>query len=114
MTALGAVVLLRSPEERAKSRGNGVMAHGPIGSRDAPVFPAPDRLDLSCDATNHITFGFGPHQCIRSTSARTQLQVVYGTLYRPVPTLRPAIPFDQVPFRHNMIIYVVHGLPMTW
>ena len=51
--------------------GNGVIAHGPIGSRDVPGFPAPDRLGLDRGATNHITFPFGPHRSIGGTLAST-------------------------------------------
>ena len=46
--------------------------------------------------------------------ARLELQVAYGTLFRRIPTLRPAIGLDQLPFKEDGIVYGVHKLPVTW
>jgi cytochrome P450 len=43
-----------------------------------------------------------------------ELQVVYGTLFRRVPTLRLATPVDQVKFKHDRLAYGVYELPVTW
>ena len=46
--------------------------------------------------------------------ARLELEIAWTTLLRRMPMLRLAIPFDEVPFRHEMFIYGVHRLPVTW
>jgi hypothetical protein len=43
-----------------------------------------------------------------------ELQVVYGTLYRRIPTLRLATALDQIPFKHDGLVYGVYQLPVTW
>ncbi|MFJ3670639.1 cytochrome P450 [Streptomyces sp. NPDC090106] len=94
--------------------GEGVILANEIANRDPAVFTDPDRLDLTRDARRHVAFGFGVHQCLGQPLARMELQVVYGTLYRRIPTLRLARPLDEVRFKEDAFIYGVHELPVTW
>ncbi|MFE2061254.1 cytochrome P450 [Streptomyces sp. NPDC059467] len=94
--------------------GEGVIMPGEIANRDPEVFTDPDRLDLTRDARRHVAFGFGVHQCLGQPLARMELQVVYGTLYRRIPTLRLAADIADLPFKHNGGVYGVYELPVTW
>ncbi|EHR61883.1 cytochrome P450 [Saccharomonospora cyanea] len=94
--------------------GDGVVFPNDIGNRDPEAFPEPDRLDLRRDARHHVAFGFGVHQCLGQPLARLELSVVYGTLYRRIPTLRLATELDRVPFKHDGSVYGVYELPVTW
>jgi cytochrome P450 len=97
--------------------GDGVILANDIGNRDPVAFPDPDRLDIHRDARRHVAFGFGVHQCLGQNLARVELQVVYGTLYRRIPTLRLAsevTDLDEVPFKHDGLVYGVYELPVTW
>jgi cytochrome P450 len=94
--------------------GDGLVIAGDIANRDPAVFPDPDRLDLTRDARRHVAFGFGVHQCLGQPLARMELQVVYGTLYRRVPTLALATGLDELEFKHDGAVYGVHELPVTW
>ncbi|SHF60939.1 cytochrome P450 [Streptoalloteichus hindustanus] len=94
--------------------GEGVVLANDIADRDPDVFPDPDRLDLRRDTRRHLAFGFGVHQCLGQQLARMELQVVYGTLYRRIPTLRLATTLDQIPFKHDGSVYGVYELPVTW
>jgi cytochrome P450 len=94
--------------------GEGVILPNDIGDRDPDAFPDPDRLDLTREARHHIAFAFGVHQCLGQPLARIELQVVYGTLYRRIPTLRLATELEQIPFRHDSVVYGVYELPVTW
>ncbi|MFF1818608.1 cytochrome P450 [Kribbella sp. NPDC058245] len=94
--------------------GEGVVFPNDIANRDPEMFPDPDTLDVTRDARRHIAFGFGVHQCLGQPLARMELQVVYGTLYRRIPTLRRAIELDDVPFKHDGGVYGVYSLPVTW
>jgi cytochrome P450 len=94
--------------------GEGVILATEIGDRDSAAFPDPGRLDIRRDARHHVAFGFGVHQCLGQPLARVELQVVYGTLYRRIPTLRLAVDLDQVPFKHDGLVYGVYELPVTW
>ncbi|MEV4377182.1 cytochrome P450 [Streptosporangium sp. NPDC049644] len=94
--------------------GDGLIMANDIGNRDPEVFPDPDRLDIRRDARRHVAFGFGVHQCLGQSLARLELQIVYSTLYRRIPTLRPAADLEQIPFKHDGSVYGVYELPVTW
>jgi cytochrome P450 len=94
--------------------GEGMIMANDIGNRDPAVFSDPDRLDLRRDARRHIAFGFGVHQCLGQPLARMELQVVYGTLYRRIPTLRAAMPLEEIPFKHDGSVYGVYEFLVTW
>ena len=95
--------------------GEGVIMPNDIGNRDPEAFPGnPDELDITRDARHHVAFGFGVHQCLGQPLARMELQVVYSTLYKRIPTLRLAVDIADVPFKHDGQIYGVYELPVTW
>ncbi|MEV5750778.1 cytochrome P450 [Actinoallomurus sp. NPDC052308] len=94
--------------------GEGVILPNDIGNRDPDVFEDPDRLDLRRGARHHVAFGFGVHQCLGQPLARMELQVVYGTLYKRIPTLRLAAGLEQIPFKHDGSVYGVYELPVSW
>ncbi|MDH6695947.1 cytochrome P450 [Streptomyces sp. MAA16] len=94
--------------------GEGVIMPNDIANRDPEAFPDPDRLDVTRDARRHVAFGFGVHQCLGQPLARMELQVVYGTLYRRIPTLRLAANALELPFKHDGSVYGVYELPVTW
>jgi cytochrome P450 len=95
--------------------GDGIVIEFFSANRDANVFPEPDRLDLHrANARHHNAFGFGIHQCVGQQLARVELQVVYGTLFRRIPTLRLATTFDQIEFKQDHLAYGVYAAPVTW
>ncbi|SEC83847.1 cytochrome P450 [Streptomyces melanosporofaciens] len=94
--------------------GEGLFMSYDMANRDPEKFPDPDRLDLRRDARRHVAFGHGAHQCLGQTLARIELQVVFGTLHRRIPTLEVAAQLKKLPFKHDALIYGVHELPVTW
>ncbi|MBV6701691.1 cytochrome P450 [Kitasatospora aureofaciens] len=94
--------------------GEGVVLANDIGNRDPAAFPDPGRLDVDRNPRHHVAFGFGVHQCLGQPLARVELQVVYSTLYRRIPTLRLAVGLDRIPFKHDGTVYGVYELPVTW
>jgi cytochrome P450 len=46
--------------------------------------------------------------------ARAEMQIVFATLFRRVPTLALAIPFEDVPFKDDRLAYGVYELPVKW
>ncbi|MFE2847758.1 cytochrome P450 [Streptomyces scopuliridis] len=94
--------------------GDGLVLPNEIGNRDPRAFSDPDRLDIHRDARHHVAFGFGVHQCLGQPLARMELQVVYSTLYRRMPTLRLAGALEDIPFKHDGSVYGVYELPVTW
>ncbi|MFF7548442.1 cytochrome P450 [Streptomyces canus] len=99
---------------RSIRAGEGVIMPGATGNWQADVFPDPERLDVRRDARRHMAFGFGIHQCLGQPLARLELQVVYHTVFRRIPTLRRATGLDRIPFKDDGIVYGVYELPVTW
>ncbi|WP_329087391.1 cytochrome P450 [Streptosporangium sp. NBC_01469] len=94
--------------------GEGIIGVKSVANRDPSAFPDPDVLDVHRKARHHVAFGYGAHVCLGQPLARVELQVVYGTLYRRIPTLALATPLEQLTFKHNAIFYGVRELPVTW
>ncbi|MEV5479690.1 cytochrome P450 [Streptomyces auratus] len=95
--------------------GSTVVACLPSANRDTGRFPGdPDRLDVHRPSSPHLAFGHGIHQCLGQQLARVELTAALSALVDRFPTLRPAVPVEQVPMRDDMLIYGVHALPVTW
>ncbi|NGO12174.1 cytochrome P450 [Streptomyces sp. HC44] len=95
--------------------GERVMASVLAANRD---LGAPDqgldRLDVRRAPQRHLTFGFGPHQCLGQQLARMELRVALPALFTRFPTLRLAVPQDELDYRVNALVFGVNALPVTW
>lgn len=95
--------------------GDGIILDLAPENWDAEMFPAPDKLDLQREnAGQQVGFGYGRHQCVGQQLARAEMQIVFQTLLRRIPTLRLAIPFEQIPFKDDRLAYGVYSLPCEW
>jgi cytochrome P450 len=84
-------------------------------NRDPDKFADPNRFLLSRDASGHLALGHGRHMCLGQHLARLELQVGLAGLMQRFPTLRLAVPVDEVPlYSGEHEIYGVHHLPVTW
>jgi cytochrome P450 len=99
---------------RTIQAGDGVLCMINTANRDGAAFSDPDALDVGRDARRHLAFGFGVHQCLGQPLARAELQIALDVLLNGLPNLRLAVPFDEIPFRHDMLVYGVHSLPVAW
>jgi cytochrome P450 len=94
--------------------GEGVLALGYSANRDPRAFDNPDELDVERGARHHVAFGFGPHQYLGQNLARMELQMVFDTLFRRVPTLALAADVDELRFKDDANIYGLYRLLVTW
>ncbi len=95
--------------------GDGVLVMINAANRDARVFEEPDTFDIRRkDPQAHVAFGHGFHKCIGLTLARVELSTVFAGLFEKLPTLRLDRPLEDLPFRHDMVLYGVRALPVTW
>jgi cytochrome P450 len=95
--------------------GEGIIIDNAPANWDAKEFTEPDRLYLHrSGAGQHVAFGYGRHQCVGQQLARAELQIVFHTLFRRVPTLELAVPIEEVPLKHDRLAYGVYELPVTW
>jgi cytochrome P450 len=94
--------------------GEGVIVSGLSANWDPSVFKNPAKLDVERGACHHLAFGFGPHQCLGQNLARMELEIVFDTLFRRIPTLRLAAPVEDLPFKTDAVVYGAYELPVTW
>jgi cytochrome P450 len=94
--------------------GEGIIIDLAPANWDDAAYPEPDELDLARDAGQQLGFGYGRHQCVGQQLARAEMQIVFPTLLKRIPTLKLAIPFEEVPFKHDRLAYGVYELPVAW
>jgi cytochrome P450 len=94
--------------------GEGIILDIAPANWDIRQFHHPDKLDLLREEGPHVGFGYGRHQCVGQQLARMELQIVLPTLFRRIPTLRLAVPVEQLPFKHDALAYGIYELPVTW
>ncbi|WP_030775679.1 cytochrome P450 [Streptomyces sp. NRRL S-920] len=94
--------------------GETVVVSMEAANRDPERFPDPDALDVRRNATGHVGFGHGIHQCLGQQLARIEMRVAIPALFTRFPTLRLAVAPDDVPLRTGMNIFGVHELPVAW
>ncbi|MFI7610206.1 cytochrome P450 [Nonomuraea terrae] len=84
-------------------------------NRDPAKFSEPDLLDLRRSAAGHLAFGHGVHQCLGQQLARVEMRVAFPALLIRFPTLRLAVPAEELSLRTDPSqVYGVHSLPVTW
>nr|WP_308201544.1 cytochrome P450 [Sphaerisporangium perillae] len=84
-------------------------------NRDPERFADPHVLDLRRQEGGHLAFGHGIHQCLGQQLARVEMRVAFPALVNRFPTLRLAIPAEEVALRPETAdIYGVKSLPVTW
>lgn len=94
--------------------GEAVVVVMSSANRDEAVFDHSEEIDFSREGNAHIAFGHGAHHCLGAPLARMELQLAIGTLVRRLPTLRLAVPADEVPWRSQRVVRGVLALPVSW
>jgi cytochrome P450 len=93
--------------------GESVTVSIEAANRDPGQFTDPDVLDLKRQGSGHVAFGHGVHQCLGQQLARIEMQVAFRGLLDRFPSLRLAVPFEDLRVRPGLI-FDVHELPVTW
>jgi cytochrome P450 len=94
--------------------GEGIIAPSDVSNRESGVFAHPDSLDLTRNPRNHLSFGYGIHQCLGAPLARMELQVAYRSLFSRIPSLRLATELTNLRYRDDSVVYGVRELPVAW
>jgi cytochrome P450 len=94
--------------------GDFVVAAVQAANHDPDQFTDADQLTVTRPRGAHLGFGYGPHQCPGQHIARLELATVLGTLPRRIPSLRLAIPLEDIEFRTETIVFGPAKLPVTW
>ncbi|MFE3828672.1 cytochrome P450 [Streptomyces sp. NPDC059092] len=114
---------MRTALEDVELGGRTIRAGSPLilsyntANRDPERFADPHVLDLHRKGGGHLAFGHGIHQCLGQQLARVQMRVAFPALLNRFPTLRLAVPAEEIVLRPEVDIADVHGvksLPVTW
>ncbi|MFI9202346.1 cytochrome P450 [Streptomyces sp. NPDC053048] len=93
--------------------GDGVLIASGAVNYDAAHFDHPRELDVRRSARNHVAFGYGVHQCIGQNLARVEMDVALRTLFERVPSLRLAVPAEEVPVKQGLF-FGLEELMVAW
>ncbi|HET6711595.1 cytochrome P450 [Amycolatopsis sp.] len=96
------------------ARGDAVVLSIAAANRDGSVFPEPDEFDPDRKPNSHVAFAYGGWFCIGASLARTELRVVFGSLFRRFPGLRLAVGVDELRVRTNRVTGGVDRVPVLW
>jgi cytochrome P450 len=84
-------------------------------NRDPGAFDEPGRLGSERDPRGHLAFGHGIHKCLGQHLARLEVQLALGGLARRFPTLRLAVPLEDVPLESAEVgVFRALELPVAW
>ncbi|MDL5154572.1 cytochrome P450 family protein [Actinomycetospora termitidis] len=93
-------------------RGGVVTLSVAAANRDPERFDAPELHDADRDLTGHVAFGHGIHFCLGASLARLEAEVALTALFDRFPRLAPAVPLDEIVYRHSMLIHALAALPV--
>jgi cytochrome P450 len=96
------------------ARGDAVVLSLGAANRDESVFPDAATFDPERKPNGHVAFAYGGWFCIGASLARTELRVVFGSLFRRFPGLRPAVGVDELEVRTNRVTGGVDRVPVLW
>ncbi|MFD9959702.1 cytochrome P450 [Amycolatopsis sp. NPDC058986] len=94
--------------------GDYVVVAIQAADHDPDRFPEPERLDVTRTRAAHLGFGHGSHQCPGQHIARLELSTVLATLPRRIPSLRLAVPFEEIQFKKDTVVLGPVALPVAW
>lgn len=95
-------------------KGEGLFVMLISANHDPDAFARPETFDVTRCERNHVAFSYGVHQCAGQQLARMELQEVFSLLFQRLPNLRLAVPFEELRFKHQSIVFGVEKLPVLW
>ena len=96
---------------RDVKKGQGIMVLLGSANRDPEVFSEPDRLDLTRQEANHISFGRGIHHCLGASLARLEGRLTFEAIMERFANIR--MQTDRPVFRDNIILRGLEVLPIS-
>ncbi|HEY3631106.1 MAG TPA: cytochrome P450 [Jatrophihabitantaceae bacterium] len=80
-------------------------------NRDPDEFPDADKVIIDRQENRHIAFGAGPHRCLGSHLARTELNIALEEWHKRVPDYRVD---ESIPIREHGGQIGLSNLPLVW
>jgi len=83
-----------------------------LGNLDSAAFPDAATVDIDRANKAHMTFNSGPHRCIGSHLARTELVALFDEWLKLMPNVRPD-PARRPTYRTGLS-FAITALPLVW
>ncbi|MDO7836148.1 cytochrome P450 [Sphingobium sp. HBC34] len=80
-------------------------------NRDPRHWDQPERFDIGRNASGHVGFGFGIHQCLGQMVARMEMEAMTGALLAHVAEIRATGPIE---YRLNNTLRAIGALPIAF
>jgi pentalenolactone synthase len=96
------------------ARGDVVLLATGSANRDEDAFTDPEEFDPTRKPNPHIAFGYGGFFCIGASLARTELRIVFTSLFSRFPNLHLAVGVDELGVRSNRVTGGVDRVPVIW
>lgn len=94
--------------------GAGIIPLMSPSHRDPREWDNPDVFDLDRDNSKHLALGGGIHSCLGQNLARAELEIVFETVLRRIPSLRLAGSESDIGFQRDGFVFGVYDLPVAW
>ena len=96
---------------QAIPEGSKVLLFLAAANRDPRRWNDPDRFDVTRQASGHVGFGFGIHQCLGQMVARIEVEAVIGAMIPCVAQIRETGPAQRRP---NNTLHAIGALPVEF
>lgn len=96
------------------AKGEGVIPVMHAAGRDVRHVADPETLDLTRTDAVHLAFGHGHHYCPGAGVARVELQTAFGVLAQRLPSLRLAVPPEEVEWLGGLLTLRPRAMPVVW
>ncbi|EMM7970263.1 cytochrome P450 [Pseudomonas aeruginosa] len=94
--------------------GSVIYADAFAANRDPDAFADPLVIRLDRQGPRHLQFGYGMHNCMGAALARLEITTVLQVLVERLPHLRLAVPAEELPWVHGIILRRPARLPVRW
>ena len=94
--------------------GERIVALMAAANHDPAVFEDPTTLNPSRKNRQHVGLGHGVHVCLGQNLARVELNVVFQTLARRLPTIQLDCPEADLDWKHDGFVFGVREVPVRW
>lgn len=83
-------------------------------NHDPAKFEQPERLNITRETNNHLSFGKGAHYCVGAPLARLETEIALNILLARLPNIQMSIPFHELRWRLTPGFRTLEALPVHW
>lgn len=83
-------------------------------NRDTALHPDADTLDVTRKPGAHLGYSHGAHACVGRQIAALELTTVLRALAGRVPTVRIAVPLEEIEWKKDNVVRGPAELPVAW